>query len=189
MKGGQRVISQVIMLWPKSPVCVSTSCHILKEGPKLKQESIFNIFGIGSHTAVKTGRRSKVWRCVYCKHRLQKHPLSSAALKALRHCQWHFGVFIYLDLEKAVFCSQAYIPHMLKFILGSWDIFVSTQCFKCAVVCVSCVCSFAQIPNLKVMKISLGTSSVTAVAFHHALPQLWIWLIFLFISPDLHPSY
>lgn len=139
MKGGQRVISQVIMLWPKSPVCVSTSCHILKEGPKLKQESIFNIFGIGSHTAVKTGRRSKVWRCVYCKHRLQKHPLSSAALKALRHCQWHFGVFIYLDLEKAVFCSQAYIPHMLKFILGSWDIFVSTQCFKCAVVCVCLV--------------------------------------------------
>lgn len=44
----------------------------------------------------------------------------------------------------------------------------------CCSVCVSCVCSFAQIPNLKVMKISLGTSSVTAVAFHHALPQLWI---------------
>lgn len=38
----------------KATVYVSTPCRILDKDPKQKKESIFNIFGIGSRTAVKT---------------------------------------------------------------------------------------------------------------------------------------
>lgn len=128
--------SRVIMLRPKSAVYVSPSCHILDRDPQQKQESIFNIFGIGSHTAVNTGHGSQVWHCVYCKHSLQKHPLSSAVTKAPG--QWHFHPS--LPLENAFFRSQDSIPNMLKLILGSWDIFVSTPLIKSTRMCVCVVC-------------------------------------------------
>lgn len=49
------VLSDNAAATPQSSVYVSTSCRILSSDPEHKQESIFNIFGIGRHTAVKTG--------------------------------------------------------------------------------------------------------------------------------------
>lgn len=109
------ITSRVIILWPIPAVYVSSSRHIVDKGPQIKQKSIFNIFGIGSHAAVKTGHWSQHWHCVYCKHTLRKHPLSSASVKVLRHCQW----------QETVLCLKCYILHMP----GHWNSFVSPQSF------------------------------------------------------------
>lgn len=86
--------SNLTAFGPEPSVYVSTSCHILVCDRKKKQGSIFNIFGIGSHTAVKTERWSQVRNCVYCKHSLQTFTSPSLlccyTVKAPRG--WHFGV-------------------------------------------------------------------------------------------------
>lgn len=144
------------MLWPKIPCLCFLPVTSSNNGPQLKRESIFDIFGIVSRTAVKTERRSRVWRCVYCKHWLQNYPLSSAAPKAPRRGQRHFGVFISQVLCRGL--TGLHTSHAEVNFRPAGIFLCPSQGFRSACVCL-CVLgfffpTFAQIPNLKAMNIS-----------------------------------